>query len=269
MRRLTGLLAATTMTLAACGAGGGRITLPSDPDAVVLQIHSEGGFAPIEQTLSWGPTYTLLADGRLIFPGAVIEIYPGPLLANTQIITITEEQMDEILGLIEQVGLPDMVDEHDDSAGSNVADATTEVFTFWDADRAPHIYSVYALGFQPDPIQATEAAIELVDALSTASFSGVSEEYVSDRVQVIAGVSGIVPDPGFEDIRPWPLEGEDPGEWAEIEPGFKCKVFGPETIELFRSATQLTQWLHPDPMMDAPAYFLAVRPLHPGEPGCS
>jgi hypothetical protein len=161
-----------------------------------------------------------------------------------------------------------MVDELDDSAFSNVADASTEVFTFFDAEGEPHVYSVYALGFHEDPSPATAAAVELVDALANASFSGVSEEWVGEGVQIIAGVSQVVPEPGFEDIRPWPLEGEDPGQWAEIELGFRCEVFDPETIELFRTATQLTQWTHPDPMMDAPPYFLAVRPLHPGETGC-
>src|SRR3970040_1350886 len=59
-----------------------------------------------ELTRGRGPTYTLLADGRLIFDGPVIAIYPGPLLPNYQIARLGEEQLDEILALVERIGLP-------------------------------------------------------------------------------------------------------------------------------------------------------------------
>jgi hypothetical protein len=267
MRRTIGVAAAALLVVAACGSGEQGIVVPSDPDAPVLQLRSEGGLAPIEASLSSGPTYTLLADGRLIHQGPVIEIYPGPLLPNTQVTQATEEQMGEILDLIEAVGLPDMVAERDDSAAHTIADGTTEILTYWDAEGA-HTYSVYALWMHPDPGPTTAAAIDLVEAVSEASYSGISEEYIGDRVRVTLGVSTVVPEPGFEDIRPWPLPGEDPATWEQLENGFSCTVLGPEAFEPFRDATQLTQWLHPDPMMDAPLFMLSVRALHPGEPDC-
>ncbi len=265
MRKLIGLAVATMMTVSACGEGG--LVLTEDADAPVLQIRSEGGLVPIERIDTWGPSYTLLTDGRLIHEGPVTMIYPGPLLPNTQVATVTGEEMDRILGLIEEIGLPGMVSERDDSASGDIADATTEVLTYWDAD-GEHTYSVYALGMPSDPTPATAAAAELVETLSAATFSGESEPYAGDRVRVIAGVSQLVPEPGFEDIRPWPLPGEDPGEWARVASGRSCQVFGPGTFEIFTDATQVTQWLHPNPMMDAPTYTLVVRQLHPGEPDC-
>jgi hypothetical protein len=36
----------------------------------------------------------------------------------------------------------------------------------------------------------------------------------------------------------------------------------------FETATQLTRWQEPDPLIDAPTYTLLVRPLLPGEPEC-
>jgi hypothetical protein len=266
MRRLI-TLAVALLALSACGEDAGGIVLPSDPEAPVIQIRSEGGFAPIEQMYSSGPTYTLLGGGRLIYEGPVIMIYPGPLLPNTQVTEVTDEQMSEILAMVEEIGLPDMMSEHDDSVADDVADATTEVITFWD-DDGEHVYSVYALGIDTDPVPATAAAVELVDVLSAAASTGVSDEYTGDRVRIIAGVSQTAPEPGFEDIRPWPLAGEDPARWEQLDLGFSCKVFGPETIEPFGDATQVTQWLHPDPMMDAPPFTLMVRYLHPGEPDC-
>ncbi len=150
---------------------------------------------------------------------------------------------------------------------NSVADATTEVVTYWDGEQF-HQYSVYALGIGTNPNPATAATAELVGALSEAAFSGSSEEYLGDRVRVISGVAQVAPDPGFEDVRAWPLDGEDPNHWTELNLGFTCKVFGPEVIGTFRGATQVTQWLHPNPMMDAPPFVLLIRPLHPGEPDC-
>lgn len=262
------LLTAAAVTLAACGGGEGGAGLPSDPDAPVLQVRSEGGFTTVEINLGRGPAYTLLADGRLIYQGPVIMIYPGPLLPNYQVVQLTEEQVDGLLSLIDEVGLAGMESDVDDSAASSVADATTEVLTYWD-EGGIHEYSVYALGIDPNPSNpATAAAYELVTALSEAAFSGDADEYVGDRVRVISGVAQTPPDSEFEDVRPWPLDGEDPNQWTGLDLGFTCKVFDPDVVETFRDATQVTQWLHPEPTMDAPPFVLLARPLHPGEPDC-
>ncbi|HVR76915.1 MAG TPA: hypothetical protein VMS99_00835 [Acidimicrobiia bacterium] len=263
-----GLLTAVALLLAACGGVDSGAPLPSDPEAPVLQLRSEGGFSTPEMNLGRGPTYTLLADGRLIYEGPVILIFPGPLLPNYQVVQLTEDTVDEILSRVDEIGLPGMGSETDDSAASNVADATTEVITYWDGDGI-HQYSVYGLGIEPNPTKpATAAALALVNALSEAAFSVDAVEYVGDRVRVISAVASAPPEPGFEDVRAWPLDGENPGQWAELNLGFTCKVFGPDLIETFRNATQVTQWLHPEETMDAPPFVLLVRPLHPGEPDC-
>jgi hypothetical protein len=85
-------------------------------------------------------------------------------------------------------------------------------------------------------------------------------------VQVIAG-SGFV-DPEFADVRNWPLDNTDFSDWETLPNGWMCTTYGPEILDTFADASQTTQWTHPDPMMDAPAFTLLVRPLHPGEPDC-
>ena len=266
--RAIGLLTAAALTLAACGGADDGADIGTDPNTAVLQLRSEGGFTTPEMSIGRGPTYTLLADGRLIYEGPVIMIFPGPLLPNYQIVQLTEEKVNGILDLVDEIGLPGMTSELDDSAASNVADATTEVVTYWDENGA-HEYAVYGLGIDPNPSNpATVATGELVQALSDAAFSAESMEFIGDRVRVIAGVAQVAPEPGFEDVRPWPLEGEDPAQWAELNLGFTCRVLGPDVIDTFREATQVTQWSHPDPTMDAPPFILLVRPLHPGEPDC-
>jgi hypothetical protein len=190
------------------------------------------------------------------------------LLPNYQLARLGGDQVDEILALVEQIGLPAMDDEIDDSAAMTVADATTEVVTYWD-QNGMHRYSVYALGIDPSPSsQATAATLELIETLSISGFAGETEVFVGDRVRVIAAVAQVAPDPEFEDVRPWPLEGEDPNLWTALELGFTCTVLGPDALAPFEDATQVTQWLHPVETMDAPPFLLQVRPLHPGEPDC-
>jgi len=139
--RAIGLLTAAALTLAACGGADDGADIGTDPNTAVLQLRSEGGFTTPEMSIGRGPTYTLLADGRLIYEGPVIMIFPGPLLPNYQIVQLTEEKVNGILDLVDEIGLPGMTSELDDSAASNVADATTEVVTYWDEDdrRLPRV----------------------------------------------------------------------------------------------------------------------------------
>jgi hypothetical protein len=264
-KRTLVLLVGTALAISACGAQQAGSYNADEP---LLQIRSEGGFVPLEWSLGQGPTYTLLGDGRVISQGPVILIYPGPLLPNYQISQIAESEFDRILDLVDEIGLPEMESEYDDSAASFVADATTEVITFWDNDSGLHQYSVYALGIEPDtPNRSTAAAYELLTTIQEAVANSTdTTPYEPEEVRVLAGITTIVSD--LEDIRPWPLEGEDPSQWEQLEIGWSCEVFGPEILETFADASQVTQWLHPDPMMDAPPFALLVRPLHPGEEAC-
>lgn len=269
MKRIA-LLIAATMTLSACGpAGDESVSPPEDPDTPVLQVESEGGFAPVEVILGQGPRYTLLADGRLIYEGPQILVYPGPLLPNYQVTSIDNDQMGRVLDLIDEIGLPEMDHEIDDSASSRVADATTEVVTYWD-EAGEHSYAVYALGIEVGtPPPPTRAFAELVDLLGRLSAEGEDlGEYQPDRVVIMAGVG--LTDPDFEDVREWPLDNEDFSEWETLPNGWMCSVHGADVLDLFRDATKATQWrwVPGDPTHDAELFTLTVRPLHPGEPGC-
>ena len=267
MRRKTlGLLTAAALAVSACGGGGGSgAEVPADPDAPVVQIRFEGGFLPVEISLGRGPRYTLLADGRLIREGPVIAIYPGPLLPNYLVSQINEDQMNTVLELVDKIGLPEMENEVEDSAASFIADASTEVVTYWDT-AGQHTYSVYALGIEPDSSNPSTAAFtELLVVLNQLA-TGESVPYEPERAQVIAGFGFV--DPDFSDVRDWPLDNTDFSHWETLPNQWMCTTYGPEVLDAFADASQTTQWTHPDPMMDAPAFTLLVRPLHPGEPDC-
>lgn len=257
-----GLLTVAAMTLAACGAGT-DLGLPEDPGAPVLQVRSEGGFAPVEFVLGRGPTYTLLADGSLIHTGPTAAIFPGPVLPNYLVTQISDDQMAAVLDLAEEIGLPDFDDEIDDTANQFVADATTEVVTLWD-DAGEHRYSVYALGIDPNPSNAANKAfLDLLVELDRLAASGEAVSYDGERVQVIAGEGGLMDQ---SDQRDWPLDDTDFSDWTTLPNGWQCNVYETDVLDRFTDATQSTQWNNP--AKDGSTLTLVVRPLHPGEPDC-
>jgi hypothetical protein len=262
------LLLSATMVFSACGIEDDPgLGLPEDPDAPVIQIRSEGGFAPISMILGRGPLYTLLADGRLVYEGPTIAIYPGPLVPNYQVASITDEEIQQVMELVETIGLPEMDREVDDSAASRVADATTEVITYWD-DNGEHSYAVYALGIELDEPQrpASTAFGELFDLMGELTASE-AEPYTPESIQIVAGPGAV--DEEFEDIRDWPLEEADLSDWGTFPNGWLCKTFDAEVLARFGDATQVTVWQHPDPNQPNSLLTLLVRPLHPGEEPCS
>lgn len=254
-------LAIAAMALTACGTPVGDDGGDRDPGEAVLRITSEGGFAPVEMILAAGPRYTLLGDGTLIYQGVQTLQYPGPLLPPYLKAKLNGSQMNAVLAMVERIGLPEIESASDDTAAQFVADATTEVITYWD-EAGSHVYSVYALGFVEDPSEETAAFKELVDTLDRFSIESAGEPYEGERVRVLAGEGAV--DPGFADLRPWPLD-SDPSTWEDLPNGWSCQGFGPETLDLFADATQATTWESP---VDGSETFLLVRPLHPGEPDC-
>jgi len=272
-RNYLALIVAASLALAACSAAevAGSTTEQPGPPAEptpLIQIRSEGGFAPVELILANGPTYTVMSDGQLISPGAVTEIYPGPLVPPYWVRQLSEADMSLIMDLVREIRLPQIVDEFDDSAASFVADATTEVITYWDENGA-HRYSVYALGIGSNPLNPdepadprTKAFRELFEMLGTLGL-GDTTPYQPDSVRVIAGVPELGPDQQFADVRDWPFTDDSPTSWERVNQDWTCKVFGPELLDTFTEATQATTWT-----LGETEYKLLVRPLLPGEPDC-
>lgn len=248
------------LAVAACGTAGGS-AVDADSDEPVLQIVSEGGFVPVEVSLGNGPRYTLLGDGSLITQGVQTLEYPGRLVPPYMVGTIDDDQMRDIMELVEEIGLPEIDNEIDDSAASRVADASTEVVTYWD-EAGEHRLAVYALGIDGSPSDRNAAFLELIETLDRFAADTSAEPYEGDRVRIVAG-PGVV-EPEFEDVRDWPLESTDFSEWDELANGWHCRVVDGPVPEVFEDATQATVWEHPE----RGETKLLVRPLHPGEPDC-
>lgn len=258
-----GVIVLIALVVASCGQPTGN----TDPVTVeanepVLQITSEGGFAPVELILNAGPRYTLLGDGRMIYRGAQTMEFPGALLTPYLIGQLSDEQVAMVIDLVVEIGLPDIDEEYDDTAARFVADATTEVALFWDEDGR-HRFGVYALGIQESPSARNEAFSELIETLDEIGTDLVAVAYRPERVRVIAGPGFINED--FEDVREWPLD-TGPSTWATLPNGWNCQVMDDAALETLADATQVTVWQSPDD--EADLIKLLARPLHPGEPDC-
>lgn len=293
-RRLLPVLAALTAVLlvaAACGdsslaTGGTEPPGPTDSSAppdgndpardgdgqALFTITFEGGFASPSIFAAQGPRHVVTRDGRLIFEGAVPEIFPGPLVPNYQVVDVGD-LLPDLEDILERLGIADITEEIDTDDGdpaSDIADAPTTVLTYVDGNGV-HRYGAYALGFgQPNPGGDPKrvALSDLTMTLDAAAFGGeVSHTYQSDRWQVV--VDGDIPaDTGVpEDVRPYPLQ-IAADEFEQTSFDLPCTVITGDdaaaAATAFTEATQVTMW----DTGSAPVRLLA-RPLLPGEGGCA
>lgn len=280
MKRTSFLLTVLAIVVAACAGddGSATTTTPGDPDTtptteadpttgnVLLTVTSEGGFIPAEFNLERMPRHVLTEDGTLFYQGPVPAIFPGPLLPNVQVTSVDASTLDEIMLLVEELGLPDIDERIDDSAADMVADATTEVITYFD-ENGSHRLGIYALGLtevggSTDRILAAE----LIEVLDAAAAENPSRPYEPQRLQVAAGPAIQFDEPA-RTVEPWPLAiafSEMPEwalDWRCLEITDTAEVA--ELFALFSEANQATLW-----DTGTEAVSMKARPLLPGESAC-
>jgi hypothetical protein len=272
------LLALTAvLTIAACAGPeeglAGTLKLNDDPESVLLTVRDEGGFVPPEFLVQQGPRLVLLRDGTLIAPGAMIEIFPGPLLTPYQQAQLDQETMLFVLEELDTLGFVDIIDETNDEAANFIADASTTVITFYNQD-GPHRFGVYGLGmggFGPDS-QFSDPRVDqlanLVTELESAGMTQAGGQYQPEAIQVLAGIPEFPVEPGFSNVRDWPL----PVSYEEMQPttvgNWRCVTFEGDQVDSllaeFGQANQVTTW-----EAGGTEYSIAVRPLFPGEEPCA
>jgi hypothetical protein len=146
-RSLLWIAAVGGMLLAGCAAGGAspsvQITHPAG-DALVLRVTSQGGFLAPAAGFAELPGISVLGNGRVIVPGAVDTIYPGPALPPLLVRRLSEAGIQALLREVLGSGLFTRSRSFD-GARSVVADAPTTLFSLHANGRDVSV-SIYGLG---------------------------------------------------------------------------------------------------------------------------
>jgi hypothetical protein len=111
-------------TPAASPSAGTSSPAPSAAAArLVLRVTTEGGFIGPAANLNAIPQVSVYADGRIMTPGPIDAIYPGPLLPPVAIKNVGAAGAEAIVAAIRAAGLDKQVD-----GGGVAADTGTTVF---------------------------------------------------------------------------------------------------------------------------------------------
>lgn len=287
------LLLASGCAQHAVGAAGPTSTPATPPPGgLVLQVRLVGGLLPAGLVYGSVPAVSVYADGRVISAGPADSVWPGQALPNLQAQRISAADVRALVQRALAAGVGDSAD----LGRPGVSDAATTRFTLV-TGSGTHVRDVYALaegvggtvrtggGYGPPPSpravqgvtpeqQAARAKLlDLVRALTDlesalpAGSVGPSTRYVPQAVAAVVTPAHFGPDDPPQQPRPWPgpaLPGAPLGR-----PGVSCVTAtgsqADAVLAAARSADQLTPWTTPD----GHQWWVAFRPLLPGESGCA
>ncbi|WP_306214034.1 hypothetical protein [Actinoplanes sp. RD1] len=277
----TAAATASILLLAACaqpstGAAGSSpssappsLPSPGGADDLLLRVASVGGFVTPDLRAGRLPTYSVYADGRVIFLGPEPAIYPGPAVPNVVVASIPPEQAAELVSSATAAGLVPGAD----FGQPGVADVPTTQFTVRDT-----VVGVEALNeAQPEDPRLTaaqKAARTKVKAFLTelddltAGFQ--AQEAVPYTPETLAAV--VSPYVHNDDSvgRPksvtWPgpaLPGASIADGLELHCITATGEQRDAVLKAAKEATQTTPWV-----WENEPYSVRLRPLLPDEAGC-
>lgn len=231
---------------------------PVGADDVVLRIGYEGGFVPVDVIFQNLPTLLVTGDGRLIVVGPVAEIYPGPLLPNLQVRTISEAGVQQLLAMAADHGL---LTQREYGNPTNIADAPDTVVTI-SANGETYEHRAYALGIDTETDELRSALADFVaEATGDWLYSdnpelGAEEPYVPEQFLIRATP---VTDLSVYEIEPTIVP------WAEdiarLTDAVECLALPADVgTQLFSDATQLTFFQEGDTV-----YQVTPKQLLPGD----
>jgi hypothetical protein len=294
---LAGLATIVALLAAACGTsttpspsptGTPPATEPSaspSPSAsagaeLILRVTSEGGFIGPAATLATIPAVSVYADGRIMTPGPIPAVYPGPLLPGVMVTNVGATGAAAIVTAIRAAGL-DKPYTGDPGVGN--PDAATTVFTvtldgtttttrlrFGGGPGLPG-----GLGGSPDPER--DAAQQLLEQLQDQSVTwgstSATSAFVPTAYRVFVAPGAPAGDVGAgatdQPAAAWPLSTPldafgvpavpDRGI-AELRQGAALGADAATLGPVLQAANQLTAF-----SSGGKLYTLYVRPLLPDE----
>jgi hypothetical protein len=165
---------------------------PTGASDAIVRIEQGGGFVPEGYDFATPPQLVITGDGRVIQPGPVPAIYPGPALTPLLQRSITEAGIQKVLEALDSAGLLSPPPSYEpDPAGPQVADASTVTLVVT-ADGTTYTHTAYALGIEGmDTTPARRALAAAVSALSdlptlVGGDLGPEQTYAADSIGVLA-----------------------------------------------------------------------------------
>jgi hypothetical protein len=259
--------------------GGSSNPSPPVGGSVVFRATLVQALPPIAQ-FEWLPLVTVTADGRLLLPGPVGLLYPGPLVAPVEERAITPAGVEILVGAVRDAGL--LTGQVDFTGGSlRPGQAAGRLEVVVDGRRYEIIGDpsrVVRCGDPPArciPAPGTPEAfahfwLRLADLPGwLGSELGPARPYVPTAYAVLVGPP---PEDGGLAQAPatWPIEPRlaEFGAPLHGDPARRCGLVTATAADELRpaleAANELTPWI--DGGRPEPRYGLTVRPLLPGDP---
>ena len=251
---------------------GPEIEHSHDPDVAVVRFGYSGGLVPQGAAFVDQPRLIVSGDGRLFVPGAVMEIYPGPLVLPMGVRTITEAGIQRVLAAAAAAGLLAPPPDYTSTDVAVVADAPDTVVVLA-AAGSEFVHSAYAIGvINPAPEDESTAARRalagFVESLSDLSAlvgeNNLGEEsvFVPDEYRFQSYVAN---EAEFAGIEPPPVIVDWPSSTGvTLASASECvRLSAAVGTPIFASATETTIFRDGDAL-----YRLAVAPVLPGDPAC-
>ncbi|WNV74591.1 hypothetical protein [Geodermatophilus sp. DSM 44513] len=268
---------ALLLLLAGCAGDGGAAARPvpvaDGPGRLVLAVEHVGGFTTPEALAARLPLVAVYADGRVVAPGAQIEVYPPPALPSLQQWQLDADGLQAAVDRAVAAG----VTADDDLGSPPLADVPATRFTLV-TDQGTSVREVAALvelpkdaGLTAEQRAARGELLDLLGVLGAPETLGATGPGPYPAGSVAAVVAPWTPPAEPELVQPdlpWPGPAL-PGEPLPGGLGLSCVTArGAEAEAVLAAAagaTTLTPWV----AGDGGRWTLTLRPLLPHETGCA
>jgi hypothetical protein len=276
-----------SLLLSACaqGSGGSPGPIAHPPgDDLVLRVEFGGGMIR-DFFLTSFPQFTMTGDGRVIVPGAQIDLFPGPALPAVNVRKLTEAGVQAVLNEVARTGLFSQSIEYL-GAANFVADGGETIFTLHAEGKDVTIKVAALGGLVPEgnypgisaaELAAHRALSHLADELGNldaqlpaGSWADTGwQPYVPEAMRLLVRNADADPpdDSGLGNVvRDWPVDADpatfgDPASDGTTRCGVLSGQDAKDWYAALKDANQLTRFVKGDH-----AYQVTVRFQLPDEP---
>lgn len=238
---------------------------PTGADEVVVRSTDEGGFVPMGYSFINQPHVLITGDRRVIEPGAMVAIFPGPMIRPLFQRSITEEGLQTLLAVADESQMLQEPPEY--ATNSMIADAPTTVITLAAAGGS-FTHRAYALGFDeesdPDRERLAEFSQALRDLPGTVGEANLGEQqpYVGTLYRFMAvpvNMEDYASSEPSPEVRDWPADAP-----VRLADAAQCALVDVAEVETLLADT--TEWTF---FTDAEVtYQLFVAHVLPGDAAC-